>query len=395
MIYNIFLSLLLFVIAIPTALADGPQGGLIFPLQDKHNHSSCIVACPNGDLLVCWYHGSGERTANDVQIQGSRSRDGGKTWSSVFVMADSQDLPDCNPVLFIDANKRLWLFWTQVVANRWEHSLLKYVRAEEYTDEGPPKWIWQDVIVLKPGDTLPQQIETGLDSLGFNQGYWAEYALAYGSMLVDAARDPHKRQKGWMTRNHATVLPSGRILLPLYSDGFNISLTAISDDLGDTWKASGAMVGLGPIQPSIVRRNGGQLVAYYRDGGGPPQRVQMSTSDDEGSSWTTAVDTDIPNPSGSMEVIRLADGDWIMINNDTEKGRHRLGVTLSMDEGKTWTTPRYLERDANGSFSYPSIIQTADGRIHATYSYVVRDKAESGESIKHVVFDKAWISRGK
>ena len=42
--------------------------------------------------------------------------------------------------------------------------------------------------------------------------------------------DKSKRQRGWMTRCHATVLPSGRILLPLYSDGFLAGLMAISDD---------------------------------------------------------------------------------------------------------------------------------------------------------------------
>ena len=42
------------------------QGELIFPLEDWHNHGSCIVECPNGDLLVCWFHGTGERQADDV-----------------------------------------------------------------------------------------------------------------------------------------------------------------------------------------------------------------------------------------------------------------------------------------------------------------------------------------
>ena len=41
------------------------EAELIFPLEHWHNHASCIVECPNGDLLVCWFHGSGERTADD------------------------------------------------------------------------------------------------------------------------------------------------------------------------------------------------------------------------------------------------------------------------------------------------------------------------------------------
>ncbi len=45
---------------------------LIFPLEKWHNHSSSVVELPNGDLLVVWFHGSGERTADDVLIRGAR-----------------------------------------------------------------------------------------------------------------------------------------------------------------------------------------------------------------------------------------------------------------------------------------------------------------------------------
>ena len=45
---------------------------LIFPLEKIHNHSSSIVELPDGDLLVCWFHGSGERTADDVVIKAAR-----------------------------------------------------------------------------------------------------------------------------------------------------------------------------------------------------------------------------------------------------------------------------------------------------------------------------------
>jgi len=38
---------------------------LIFPPEKWHNHSSSIVELPNHDLLTVWFHGSGERTADD------------------------------------------------------------------------------------------------------------------------------------------------------------------------------------------------------------------------------------------------------------------------------------------------------------------------------------------
>ena len=365
----------------------------IFPPQEKHVHGSSIVECPNGDLLACWFHGSGERSANDVVIRGACKKRGAKEWSPVFVMADTDDLPDCNPVLFIDANRRLWLFWIAVVANGWEHSLLKYRRAEEYQGDGPPKWSWQDAIVLKPGETFPEDIRRGFKQLGADDGCWGEYALPYEENLAEAAKDKMKRQKGWMTRNHPTVLPSGRILLPLYSDGFNLSLIGISDDLGKTWRASRPIVGYGPTQPTIVRKKDGTLVAYLRDEGNLPQRVQKAVSKDDGETWTPARDIAIPNPSSSLEVLALKDGRWLMLCNDTEKGRHRLVLMISDDEGDTWKGRRKLEpRDPAGkSFGYPSMIQTRDGDIHMTYTR----HSDAGKTIAHSVVNLEWLESGE
>ena len=50
------------------------ESELIFPLEHWHNHASCIVETANGDLLVCWFHGSGERTADDVKISNDTER---------------------------------------------------------------------------------------------------------------------------------------------------------------------------------------------------------------------------------------------------------------------------------------------------------------------------------
>ena len=99
---------------------------LIFPMQNKHVHASSIVECPNGAFLVCWFHGSGERTADDVVIQGSRLKKKSKEWEPVFLMADTPNFPDCNPVLFIDQMDRLWIFWIAVMG--WISRLYQLLR---------------------------------------------------------------------------------------------------------------------------------------------------------------------------------------------------------------------------------------------------------------------------
>lgn len=364
----------------------------IFPPGDKHAHSSSIAECSDGSLVACWFYGSGERTANDVVVQGSRLVPGAAAWSPVSLLADTPEFPDCNPVLFVDRRDRLWMFWITVLAERWECSQLKYLRCDEPAGDGLPSWNWQDVIQLKPGPAFAEVMADRFKELDIEDGMWAEYAHPYHRMLLNAAGDPYKRQTGWMTRTSPLTLPTGRILLPLYSDGFNACLMAISDNDGETWRASSPIVGLGPIQPAVVRKNSGELVAYCRDSGSLPQRVLVSRSSDDGETWSPAVDTEIPNPGSSLAVLALADGKWIMVANDTEQGRHRLTVLLSSDEGKTWDTKRTIEpSDAQGrTFGYPSAIQTSDGLIHVTYSYTT----ETGRCIRHCKMNAEWIRKG-
>lgn len=365
----------------------------IFSPQDKHVHSSSIVECPNGNFLACWFHGSGERTADDVQILGARRMRGAPAWSGVFPMADTPGFPDCNPVLFVDRKQRLWMFWITVLAHRWECSQLKARISNNFQGDGAPHWHWQKIIQLKPGSSFADTLRVRFEELNVEENMWAEYAPPYRRMLEQAAEDPYKRQTGWMSRIHPVTLTSGRILLPLYSDGFNVSLVAISDDDGVHWRASSPIVGLGPIQPAIVPRSDGVLVAYLRDSGTLPGRVLVSTSADDGQTWSAAVDTDVANPGSSLEVIALDSGEWLMVCNDLEDDRSRLSALLSDDEGRTWKWRRSIESAGQDgrSFAYPSVIEDSKGLIQLTYSVALTD---GRKTIRHTTINAQWIREG-
>ncbi|GEO23201.1 hypothetical protein CQA01_37350 [Cyclobacterium qasimii] len=203
---------------------------LIFPLQQNHVHGSSIVALPNGDLLTAWFEGSGERKADDVRIMGARLRKKETTWGEPFLMADTPNLPDCNPVLFLNQEGKLFLVWIAVQANRWEQSILRLRTSSSYDNAGAPIWSWQDNILLKPGEEFHQEVVKRFEELPDNNAGWSEYAPLYDDMIIEASKDSKKSSIGWMTRIKPLVLQSGRILLPLYSDGFNFSMAAISDD---------------------------------------------------------------------------------------------------------------------------------------------------------------------
>jgi predicted neuraminidase len=363
---------------------------LIFPLEKIHNHSSSIVELPNGDLLVCWFHGSGERTADDVVINAARFIQKTGKWSTPFIIADTPGFPDTNPTMFIDSKQRLFLLWPTIIAHQWETALMKYKISTDYQQEsGPPKWEHQDNILLIPKNISAKTREVF--------GKIAETNTPEGARakkLIEHADDMYFSRMGWFTRTHPQELPSGRILVPMYSDGYSFGIMAISDDGGYTWNASEPIVGVGGIQPSVVRKNDGTLVAYLRDNGPPPKRAQFSYSKDDGVSWVPAADTEILNPGTSLEVIRLRNGDWIMAYNDLEDKRYSLVAAISDDEGKTWKWRRHLDGDptkpVSNEYHYPSVIQAKDGTIHITYSYFVAE----GKSIKHVQLSEDWVKAG-
>jgi predicted neuraminidase len=209
-----------------------------------------------------------------------------------------------------------------------------------------------------------------------------------------------------MTRAHPFLADQTRLIVPLYSDGFSLSLMAITDDWGKTWHTSSPLCAAGNIQPSLARRKDGSLYCLMRDNGPPPKRLHQSESRDRGETWSPVTDSSIPNPGSGAELVGLRNGHWALINNDTENGRNSLCVSLSDDEGRTWKWKRHLEFDpegpAAGSYHYPSLIQSRDGSLHVSYSYHLscKDRKQdaqgrcSTKSIKHAHFNEAWVMRG-
>ena len=246
-------------------------------------------------------------------------------------------------------------------------------------------------MLLKPGPEFAAAVERAIEDTKLEGApRLIEGIQAWFVKVRGMSRDKLSLRLGWMTRVHPTLLDSSRLLVPLYSDGFDFSLMAWTDDWGAHWDVGEPLVGGGNVQPSVVRRKDGSLAAYMRDNGLPPKRALYSESADRGKTWTRVKDTEIPNPGSGLEVITLADGSWVLVLNDTEKGRRSLAVWMSPDEGKSWPWKRHLEplpkSTGNSSASYPSIIQARDGSLHVTYS-----RSAEGQCIQHARFNAAWI----
>jgi len=75
-------------------------------------------------------------------------------------------------------------------------------------------------------------------------------------------------------------------------------------------------------------------------------------------------------------------GRHLLIYNHTEKGRSPLNIAVSGD-GKAWRPVLTLETEP-GEFSYPAIIQAADGKVHVTSTW-------NRKKIAHAVIDPAGL----
>lgn len=436
----------------PGAVADGAGAKPvyakqpIFQMQRLRNHSPGLVELGDGSLLACWFNGSGEQRADDVQILGSwlvPSATGSAAWSPPFQLADTPGFPDCNPALFFGRDGALWLMWAVIKANDWGSSIIKYRKAEPGAAPPDIHWEWQDILHVHPphfrGEYLSEALSVPLDLWSFIPKIRAEveYNRLYDNialtllgvvLLASAAAlalkrrwipkksllavpalalflgaagfhalfqtlgDKYSTRLGWMVQCKPLLTHEGTLLVPLYSDTFSMSLIARTEDNGRTWSFGEPLIGIGNIQPALIQKEDGTIVALMRDNG-PYGRIRTASSRDGGKTWSEVTSTELRNPGSSIDVLKLRNGRWVLIHNDLMKGRHRLLASISDDEGKTWKWRRYLERTEpyEADYHYPTAIQTRDGMIHCVYSQHYPD---GRSTILHASFNEAWVQAG-
>lgn len=402
--YSLLLAILsLLLTACQPLLAESLfEEGLIFD-PDRveghgHVHASCIVETPEGNLLAVWYENGPHRDAyyydldadkaDNVRIGGARLFPGEEGWREPFVMADTYGISDNNPAMVVDAEKRLWLIYPTLIGvplDTWGSGLIQYRISSDYEGPGQPRWERASILVVHPNglDEVVARFANQLRSGADRQNENARRA----ARLLERLSDPFARRLGWMPRAHPLALPDGTVLIPFSNENFNVPAMAMTRDGGETWTMSKAVPGMGITQPSVVPAANGRLLAFFRDGTGA-RRILRSESSDGGHTWSEVTATSLPNPGAGIEAVRLQNGQLAMIYNDQEESpRDRLAVSISTDDGRTWKWTRHLENIPGGRFDYPSMIQAADGTLHATYSYNL-------ETIKHVHFNLEWVMEG-
>jgi len=288
------------------------------PTTYAYNHASTIIEAANGDLLTAWGAGS-EELADDCVIVLSRKRPGETTWSEPIVVADKPGYADANPVLLAGEGDELRLFYVEMFGDSFcLGRVMERVSRDHGLTWGPPRDALKTVCT--------------------------------------------------MIRNHILITRSGRWVMPAYQQAIYQSQFLLSEDRGATWSATGGLLtpSANNLQPAVVELSDGSLYALMRTGGGNNETWE-GRSTDGGRTWKLGQRPELPNPNSGLDLIRLSGGQLVLAYNPSKTERTPLSVSISNDEGRTWSAPQTIE-DGEAQLSYPSLWQSSDGAIHLTYS---------------------------
>jgi predicted neuraminidase len=308
-------------------------------------HAATIVETKEGKLVAAWFGGTAERNP-DVGIWVSR-HENGKWLEAVEVANGIQEmgprLPTWNPVLFQAPGGDLHLYYKI----------------------GPSPAEWWGMELTSPDGGVT----------------WTK-----PTHLPDGILGPIK--------NKPIVLADGTWLAPSSNeaDGWTAHVER-STDAGKTWKLIGPLNdghNFRAIQPTLIQHKDGRIQLLAR---GRQDKIVESWSDDGGLTWSPLVNGELPNNNSGLDAVTLKDGRFLLVYNHStlaspgmgHKGRGILNVAVSPD-GKAWEAALALDYLAQPEkqFSYPSVIQTSDGKVHIVYTW-------HRERIKHVVLDPAEL----
>ncbi len=291
-------------------------------------HASTIAETPAG-LVVAWFGGTEEKH-KDVEIWLSRMEN--DKWTVPVSIANgiqdsSKRFPCWNPVLFQYPGGPLLLFYK--------------VGAD------PVEW-WGELI--RSDD---------------NGKTWSKPVR-----LPDGILGPIK--------NKPVLLDDGRLVCPSSTehptDGRWQVHLEITTDTGRTWTSSGPLndgLKFHIIQPSILIHPGNKLQMLCRS---MENRIASMWSFDGGLTWSDVDTIHLPNPNSGTDAVTLQDGRQLLVYNPTERyegkwggPRSPLNVAVSKD-GLQWQVIATLENE-QGEYSYPAVIESANGDIHITYTW--------------------------
>jgi predicted neuraminidase len=185
-------------------------------------------------------------------------------------------------------------------------------------------------------------------------------------------------------KNKPVLLEGGTLLCPSSTEAggrWQVHMEMTQNDCR-SWSLTGPLndpAQFATIQPAILVHSRSRIQILCRS---KQKAIVESWSEDGGQSWQPMRLTSLPNPDSGIDAVRLHDGRSLLVYNPTVRGRTPLSVAVSAD-GVKWQDALTLENQP-GEYSYPAVIQSADGLVHITYTWKRR-------RIKHVILNPGML----
>ncbi|MEJ5088468.1 exo-alpha-sialidase [Sphingobacterium faecium] len=330
-----------------------------------------IIKNKNGDLLA-FSEGRVDHAGDygNVDIVYKISKDNGKTWGTIQVAADYDQLQAGNAAPVVDLldpqypNGRIFLFYN--TGNGHEHDVRngKGLRECWYVTSTDGGKTWSDPTNITTAIHRPNQ-----PLLNPNYTFKEDWR-AYANTPGHALQFDSGKYKGriYIPANHSEGNPK-----PAGKDYYAHSY--YSDDNGKTFKIGNTITFEGGNETMAAQISKTGLYMNTRNQQGNVRNRIISYSNDGGVTWdTTFYDKNLPDPVNQGATLSWKKGkNYILAvcNAASEKDRDNLTLRISKDQGKTWYFNQVVAKAPSGykgSYSaYSDIVLVKKNRIGVLY----------------------------
>ena len=328
---------------------DGNKGWLKNGITYKLACGPSIVECANGDLLCTWLSGSDNEPSTDNCVLISRSTDGGKSWSEPEIFIPAGEMASSVANMHKAKDGRIVVF-----AAHWptefEYTVWYFFKIESF-DNGHT---WSEPEKFEIHNThagiLAGPIALPNNKYLYPGQFFDKRQMALKGHAVELAKTKDESTAKLIeeSEHHA-----GKFGAYLHGSCVFIADDEISTDFTEYGYIANRPLGL--IEPTVVQLKNGKIVMLMRAQYGG--FLWRSESDDNGKTWSKAWQTDIPNPSSKVCLVKLPDNRVALLHNPNGgrvgylESRTPLSLWISNADMTSWEIKKNLFE--GGQLAYP------------------------------------------
>lgn len=343
---------------------SGKDGYRSYRIPAVINYKKELIAFAEGRL-------NGGADFGNIDIVMKKSRDGGKTWSTLTVAASNDTLQAGNPAPVVDYTDpaypggRIFLFYNTGNKNEAEVRKGKGLREVWYKTSADAGATWSEAVNITKQVHRPKQPQVNA-AYDFTDD-WRAYANTPGHAMQFLSGK--YRGRVFVAANHSAGEPK-KAAEDFAAHGY------YTDDHGKTFQLSVTVPVAGGNESMAAELSGNKLMMNIRNQKGDVRARIIAVSSNGGSTWDTAYfDNNLPDPvcQGSILNIGTKKRKNILAfcNAADTRLRDNLTLRISFDEGKSWAQNYIIDKDPGNNRSdytaYSDLVKLSRKKIGILY----------------------------